>query len=137
MTKGLLLFFALLFSVTLLGQAEKENTPAEIVEAQLVAYNVGDIDAFMAVFHDDISIWNFGDEKPRVEGFEQVKNIYAQLFEASPNLHSKVVNRTIIGNKVLDYEYISGRGGDKPPFFLIMVYEIKDNKIWKATAIRE
>lgn len=135
--RSLSFIITVLISLNVLGQTEKELTPAEIVEAQLVAYNNGDIDAFMAVFHEDISIWNLGDDKPGVKGFDKVKDVYANLFEVSPELHSKVVNRTIIGNKVLDYEYITGRGGDKPPFFLIMIYEIKENKIWKATAIRE
>jgi hypothetical protein len=117
---------------------KQELTPAELAEAQLIAYNNGDVESFMAVFHEDISIWNFGDNEPQVKGFEEVKKIYAALFEASPNLNSKVVNRTIIGNKVLDYEYITGRGGNfNEPFFLVMIYEMKEGKIWKATAIRE
>lgn len=139
MRSCLLCIISLLFAAQLQAQEEvKELTPAELAEAQLIAYNNGDIESFMAVFHEDISIWNFGDTEPRVQGFDAVKKVYAALFEASPNLHSKVVNRTIIGNKVMDYEYITGRGGDdNAPFFLVMIYEMKDGKIWKATAIRE
>lgn len=136
--KAFLLFFLFVVVSGVIYSQEKDSfSPAEITEAQLIAYNNGDIDAFMEVFHQDISIWNFGEDTPRFEGHQTVWEVYATLFENSPNLNSKVVNRTIIGDKVLDYEYITGRGGDNPPFFLIMIYEIKDNKIWKATAIRE
>lgn len=133
---GVLLFF-ICFTSNFFAQDDTVMTPAELAEAQLIAYNNGDVESFMAVFHEDISIWNLGDTIPRFEGFENVKKVYAELFEKSPNLHSKVVNRTIIGNRVLDYEYITGRGGDNPPFFLVMIYEVKEGKIWKATAIRE
>lgn len=114
-----------------------EQTMHEIAEAQLVAYNKGDVEEFMKVFHDDISIWNYGDTVPRVEGFKNVKSIYKDLFESSPNLNSEVINRSVIGNKILDYEYITGRRGSKEATFLIMIYEIKDGKIFKATAIRD
>lgn len=136
--KAFLLFFLFVVVSGVIYCQEKDSfSPAELAEAQLIAYNKGDIDAFMEVFHEEISIWNFGEDTSRFEGHQNVWEVYATLFENSPNLNSKVVNRTIIGNKVLDYEYITGRVGDNPPFFLIMIYEIKDNKIWKATAIRE
>lgn len=136
--KAFLLFFLFVVVSGVIYSQEKDSfSPAELAEAQLIAYNKGDIDAFMEVFHEEISIWNFGEDTSRFEGHQTVWEVYATLFENSPNLNSKVVNRTIIGDKVLDYEYITGRGGDNPPFFLIMIYEIKDNKIWKATSIRE
>lgn len=110
--------------------------PSDVAEAQLKAYNAHDIDAFMAVFIEDITLWNLGDSIPWASGAEQVSTIYAKLFASSPDLHSEVLTRTVIGNKVLDYERITGRaGGDV--FFLIMVYEIKDGKIFRATAIRK
>ena len=131
-----ILGFNFLFSL-LFAFSQQAMTPAEIAEAQLIAYNNGDVESFMKVFHEEISIWNYGDSEPRISGFENVKKVYKDLFESSPNLHSEVINRSVIGNKVLDYEYITGRNGNSEPFFLIMIYEIKDNKIYKATSIRK
>lgn len=111
--------------------------PQVVVENQLIAYNEGDIDAFMAVFHQDIQVYQYGNETPIAEGWDNVRAIYADLFQKSPNLHSTLLNRTVIGNKVLDYEYIVGRAGSDEPLFLVMIYEIKDGKIYKATSIRE
>ncbi|MCC5924755.1 MAG: nuclear transport factor 2 family protein [Crocinitomicaceae bacterium] len=110
--------------------------PQVVVENQLIAYNAGDIEAFMAVFHEDIKVYQYGNETPVAEGWDAVKAIYADLFQKSPDLHSTLLNRTVIGSKVLDYEYIVGRAGSDEPLFLVMIYEVKDGKIYKATSIR-
>lgn len=112
------------------------QSPGDVAEAQLKAYNAKDIDAFMAVFSDDVTLWNLGDTIPWANGANKAREVYANLFASSPDLHSEVLTRTVIGNKVLDYERITGRkGGDV--LFLIMVYEVRDGKIFRATAIRE
>ncbi len=112
------------------------QTPSDVAEAQLKAYNKGNIDEFMEVFSEDITLWNLGDSTPWASGAEQVASIYEKLFASSPELQSEVLSRTVIGNKVLDYERITGRkGGDV--LFLIMVYEVSEGKIFRATAIRE
>lgn len=118
------------------ASANIDLNPVVLVQKQLEAYNERDIDAFMAVFHKEISLWEFDHEKPKVEGFEAVKEVYNELFEDSPELHSEVVNRSTMGNKVLDYELVTGIRGSDETMTLIMLYEIKDGKIWKATAIR-
>jgi hypothetical protein len=109
----------------------------QVVQQQLEAYNARDIDAFMAVFHADIELWTLGAEKPSASGFENVRDIYKNLFESSPELHSIVLNRSVIGNKVIDYERISGRKGSTDELFLVMIYEVREGKIWKAWAVRE
>jgi hypothetical protein len=90
----------------------------------------------MNVFSADIELWRLGDTIPSVKGYENVRNVYANLFETSPNLYSEVLNRTILVNKVIDYEKITGRNsGDV--LFLIMIYEVRDGKIVRATSVRE
>ena len=111
------------------------QSPTDVAEAQLKAYNKGNINDFMEVFSEDITLWNLGDSAPWAVGAANVREIYSNLFASSPDLHSEVLTRTVIGNKVLDYERIIGREGGEV-LFLIMVYEIKDGKIFRATAIR-
>jgi hypothetical protein len=126
----------IIFSLLFLFAIAQEPTPAQVVETQLHAYNSGDIDRFMSVFSEDITLWNLGDTIPWATGYERVKEVYKHLFDASPNLHSTVVNRSIIGNKVIDYERIIGRNsGDV--LNLVMIYEVRDGKIFRATAVRE
>jgi hypothetical protein len=113
------------------------QTVDQVVQQQLEAYNRRDIDEFMAVFHIDVELWTLGSEAPNAVGWEDVKKLYADLFTISPELNSTVLNRSVIGNKVIDYERISGRKGTSEDVFLIMIYEIKDGLIWKAWAVRE
>jgi hypothetical protein len=82
-------------------------------------------------------MWGLGGDAPVAKGFENVKELYKNLFEKSPNLHSTVINRTVIGNKVIDYEIITGRNDDSTPLYLVMIYEIKDGKIYRGYSIRE
>lgn len=113
------------------------QTADKVVQQQLEAYNARDIERFMDCFHSEIEIWTLGEEYPSAQGFEQVKKMYENLFQQSPDLHSKVLNRSTIGQKVIDYEQISGRRGSKEDLFLVMIYEVKDGKIWRAWAVRE
>lgn len=136
MTKFKVLLF--IFSFVLNIQSKAQNIlPEQVVQVQLEAYNEGDIDKFMSVFHQEAELWNLGDEKPIAEGWENLKAIYSNLFEKSPNLHSEVINRTKIGNKIIDYEKITGRNNSNEALFLIMIYEIKDEKIYRAFSVRE
>ncbi len=78
-----------------------------------------------------------GEDAPSVQGFDAVKTVFTELFKLSPDLHSTVLNRSVIGPKVIDYERIQGRKGVKTDVFLVMIYEVKDGKIWRAWAVRE
>lgn len=42
----------------------------------------------------------------------------------------------VMGNKVIDHESIIGRKGSSETIELIMVYEVKDSKIFKMSVIR-
>lgn len=130
------IFVSLIFITLLSMQHLQSQTPYQVVEQQLEAYNNGDIDQFMAVFSTEIELWTLGEPSPRAIGHEEVRKIYAQLFEQSPELFSEVITRSVIGNKVIDYERISGRQGGEL-LFLVMIYEVKEGKIIRATAIRE
>lgn len=113
------------------------QTPREVVQEQLDAYNDRDIERFISVFSEDIELWTLGDTIPSVKGKESVKKVYKKMFETKIDLHSEVLNRTVIGNKVIDYEKIDGVKKDGEVYYLVMVYEVKDGKIFRATAIRQ
>jgi hypothetical protein len=63
--------------------------------------------------------------------------VYKELFDLSPNLHSTIVKRITFDNKVIDHESIVGRRGSDGIFEIVLIYEVKDNKIYKITAIRK
>jgi hypothetical protein len=59
------------------------------------------------------------------------------LFDASPKLHSTILHRTVMGNKVIDHESITGRKDSDVPIELILIYEVSGDKIVRMTVIRE
>ncbi len=58
---------------------------------------------------------------------------YATFFESTPDLNCKVLNRIVIGNKVIDEEYITANGDN---FSAVAIYEVENGKITKVTFIR-
>jgi len=124
-------------TLLLMSHVTFSQTAEQVVQQQLEAYNARDIDAFMKVFHPEIELWTLGATSPSVSGWEAVGKVYKDLFDQSPDLHSIVINRSIIGNKVIDYERIFGRKGSLEDVFLVMVYEVEEGLIRRAWAIRE
>lgn len=132
------LLLILTLSLTTIAFAQRpEEVATAVVQQQLEAYNAKDIDVFMKVFSSDVAIYNFGEDKALAKGKDEVRAVYFKLFKNSPNLHSLVINRSVIGNKVIDYELISGRQGYDEMLKLVAIYEVKNELITKATFIRE
>lgn len=40
------------------------QTPEQVVQLQLEAYNEGNIEKFMSVFSEDIELWTLGESQP-------------------------------------------------------------------------
>jgi hypothetical protein len=122
--------FVILIAVSLYGKS-----PEEIVNDSMEAYNNHDFDTFMSLFADDIQMFSF-DCELSADGIEEATKLYKNLFDKSPNLHSKILNRTIIGNKVIDHEYITGRYGSDEPIEIVFIYVIENDKIVKTMLMR-
>lgn len=118
-------------------QTTKMMSAEQVVQANLDAYNARDIERFMAYFSSGIELYNFADTKRTAQGLVEVRKIYQELFDLSPKLHSQIINRIVFDNKVIDHEYITGRRGSDTPVELVLIYEVKEEKIVKMTAIRK
>lgn len=117
--------------------AQKNQSAAQIVEQNLTFYNERNIDSFMSSFSDSIALYSFGNEIPIAHGKEKIRDLYAKLFEASPDLHSTILHRAVIGNNVIDHESIVGRKGKIDPIEMVMIYEIYESKIVRMTVLRD
>ena len=80
----------------------------DAVEAQLIAYNARNVEAFLACYTPDCIIED-GAGKRLMAGHDEMRPRYHALFDGSPHLNCVIVNRTRIGSYVLDEESISGR----------------------------
>lgn len=102
-----------------------------IIEKQVKAYNSRDIDTFSACHAEDVQLFRFDEPIPFATGRDQVYRIYKDIFERSPNLHSAVSNRMVMGDTVIDQETITGRN-ENEQMEVIAIYKVKNKLISKA-----
>jgi hypothetical protein len=91
----------------------------------------------MSSFSKSIKMYNIDEQKPTIVGFSEVKEVYNALFQKSPQLHSTILKRIVIGNKVIDHESIVGRNGSDEVIELVLIYEVNERKITKITVIKK
>lgn len=98
-----------------------ENSAVELVQRQLDAYNARDLEAFAATYSQSIRIFRMPAAEPAIVGQEKLREAYRQRF-ASPGLHAEILNRIVLGNKVIDHERV--RGIREQPIEAVAVYEV-------------
>jgi hypothetical protein len=104
------------------------------VDAQLAAYNAGDLEAFLACYTDDCIVED-GAGQRIMTGKAEMRIRYQALFAQSPNLHADIVHRTRIGRYVIDEERITGR---VPPLSrALAIYRLTDGLIEHIRFLRE
>jgi len=101
-------------------------TPTELVQRQLEAYNARDLEGFAETYADDIRIFRMPSTEPAIVGMEKLRDVYRARF-TSQGLHAEIVNRIVIGNKVIDHERVVGI--EKNPVEAVAVYEVVDGLI--------
>lgn len=105
------------------------STPEEIAQRQLVAYNAHDLEGFLAVYSKDVKLYNFPNELI-LEGIDQMRDRYATRFE-SANLYAEIVNRSVMGDYIIDQERVTGIGSSEVDATVIFhVSEGLIDKVW-------
>ncbi len=112
-------------------------TPEQVVQKSMESYNSRNIEEFMTVIDTNVTFYNFSDGNITMKGAVACMKFYSALFDASPDLNSTVLTRTVFGNKIIDHEYIVGRNGSKEAIELVLIYEVEHEKITKVTVIRK
>jgi imidazolonepropionase-like amidohydrolase len=107
--------------------------PEAIVQRQLNAYNARDLEAFCALYADDVRILGL-DGNVQARGMDAFKARYRDRFEKAPKLHCEVIKRMVRGNVVIDEERITGR--EPEPVMALAVYDIQNGKIATVRFIR-
>jgi hypothetical protein len=130
---GCLFLFNPAFSI----HAQSINSPEQVVQENLERYNARDLEGFMSYFSDSVALYSLGKVEPIAKGKQAVQALYAQLFEASPNLHSTILHRAVIGNRVIDHESITGRKGSLEAVEMVVIYEVSNHKINTMRVIKE
>ena len=112
------------------------KSPEQIVQEQLEHYNNRNMESYISLFADDVKFYNYATGALTMEGVEACESFYQNLFDQSPNLKSTITKRITYGNVVIDHESITGRMGSAIAVELVLIFEVKDEKICKVTVIK-
>ncbi|MGH1383382.1 amidohydrolase family protein [Kordia sp.] len=111
-----------------------KETPENIVQRQVNAYNLRNYEAFFENFSDDVEIYTFPNTL-ELKGIEAYKKDFEGIFERNPELHCEVLNRTVQLNTVIDHERVTFKKGVSNE--TIAIYKIENGKIAKVYFIRD
>lgn len=116
----------LTFLATVLGLVAFAQTPEELANAQLEAYNNRDIEAFLVPYSDTVKVYN--DKRELLyQGKENMRTRYGDMFERLTELNCNLLNRIAVGNTVIEHEEVTF--GPGPKVYAIVMYKVADNKI--------
>lgn len=101
------------------------DTPAQLAQRQLNAYNLRNIEAFLEPYADDVEVYAFPD-RLLMKGKQQMRTEYSDMFSGTADLHCELVNRIIQGNVVIDREKVRMNG---KYFEAVALYQIENHKI--------
>ena len=93
------------------------------VQGQLDAYNARDLARFVACYADDVQLFRPPAAEPVMVGKAALSAHYEANRFNLPLLHAELVNRMVLGNKVVDHERISGVREE--PFDAAVVFEVR------------
>jgi hypothetical protein len=108
--------------------------PAEVVDAQLKAFNRHDLEAFLATFAPNATLSD-QPEPVRASGLTELRRVYGPGFADNPSIKISVSSRIVLGRYVVDSEAASGLP-DGSSVAEIVIYEVEAGKIAKVWVIR-
>jgi imidazolonepropionase-like amidohydrolase len=85
-----------------------DESPLNIVQRQVNAYNAHDLETFLSFYSDTAIIYNFPGQ-PLAKGKEEIRKLYTFLGHAT-GLHVSITDRTVVNNKVFDHESATQAG---------------------------
>jgi hypothetical protein len=105
--------------------------PESFAQRQLDAYNDRHLARFIREYTEDVVVYRLPDTTPAIVGREALAAYYRDNRFNLPDLHAKVVNRMVFGNKVIDQELVTGVAN--APLEVAAIYEVTEkgiSKVW-------
>lgn len=112
------------------------RTPEEVVLQGRNAYNTQDVDAFVDVFAEDVTVSDHPSTQV-LEGEESLATQFRSLVEESTTLHAQFRYYTTIGNKVVAHETIEGLPDRDRPLSQVVLYRVINGLIDRAWLVQE
>lgn len=102
------------------------ESPLQLVQHQLNAYNENNIDAFLYPYSEDVELYIFPDSL-MTKGKDAMRERYDPYFKKYPDLHCEIKERIIQGETIIDKEYVTATG--RNPREATAIYKINNHKI--------
>jgi putative hydrolase of HD superfamily len=110
----------------------EHTSPLAVVQAQLDAFNARDVDALMRTYAADAEQFALHGER-LAKGHEEIRPRYVARF-AEPDLHARLLSRTVMGNFVTDLELITRNFPEGVGTLeMLCIYEVIDGRIRRAS----
>jgi hypothetical protein len=115
-----------------MGDRVQTASPAAVVQAQLDAYNARDIEALLATYAPQAQQFSLHGER-LAAGHAQMRVRFVERF-AEPDLHARLLSRSIMANVVVDHELITRNFPEGCGTIEMMcIYEVVDGLIQRAS----
>lgn len=108
------------------------ESPQAVVQAQLDAYNAKDIGALLATYAPDAEQYTLHGER-LAQGHAQLRERFLARF-AEPDLHARLLSRTVLGSTVVDAELITRNFPEGPGTLeMLCIYQVEQGRIRRAS----
>jgi hypothetical protein len=102
-------------------------SPEAVVQRQLEAYNARDLARFLACFSERIEVYRPPEVEPVMVGKATFGAFYAGQRFNREGLHAELLDRIVLGTRVIDHERIVGVG--ERALELAVVYAVAEGLI--------
>jgi imidazolonepropionase-like amidohydrolase len=109
-----------------------QDSPEDLAQRQLNAYNLRQIDAFLEPYAEDVEVYTFPDNL-LYKGKETMRTQYSAMFDNVTNLHCELKERIVQGNIVIDKERVQFR---EQIVEAVAIYHIENHKIKRVYFIQ-
>lgn len=99
----------------------------DVVQRQVEAYNDRDLERFVAEYSNAVQIFRPPAIEPAISGKAQLSEFYRSQRFSLPALKADILNRMVLGTRVIDHERIWGVREE--PFEVAVVYEVINETI--------
>lgn len=106
------------------------TTPTELVDRQLLGYNLHNLDFFLDPYAFDVEIYSMPAHSLDIKGKESVRKEY-EFVKTTPDLYCRILKRIVQQNTIVDHEEVY-TGASNKPLYGIATYVIKNGRIAKV-----
>lgn len=117
------------------GRAQAtDTTPASVARRQIEAFNRKDLDAFMALYADDVVVMAFPSGEVLWQGKAAIRQRYQAMFAGPAIPPVRVDPRIVDGSFVVEYELWDAKPGERN--HATWMYQIRGGLIRKAWVVQ-